>query len=160
MALAYRALALQQHELLSACADILAAVDRRLIAFDNPAILAKIDGTLKEIGADTPTSLDVRFREWGETWHAEIPVHYEEDDYVTSKEAGPLLNITPDSIGRLRIDGRIKGKWDPTLGSKGGWTYRVGDLWKLSTEKRGRGNWRSKDPTVSIGDTGEVTPNA
>lgn len=156
VALAYRAVAEQQRDALLKAAYILGKVDRRLVAYTDPAVLGEIDGTLTAIAniVGEVGALDKRFRDWGEQWHAEVPVTYEEDDWISGKEAAPLISITPDSLGRLRIDGRIKGKWDPNIGSRGGWTYRVGDVWKLSTEKRGRGRWTRKEPTDSIGDKG------
>lgn len=154
MALAYRALAEQQDELIKAFVAIMHALDRKLIAFDNPGTLAMIDHKLKkarELGG--PSELDQRFSDWGEEWHAELPVTYEADDYITGRQAAPLLNINANTVGRLRIAGRIKGKWDPTVGSRGGWTYLVADVWELSTKLRGR-NWRTKERIDSIGSDG------
>lgn len=154
MALAYRSVAQEDDQLLAECAALLDAVDRRLIAFDNPAVLTRINDILKKIQERPPsTELDQRFSDWGQDWHAEIPITYEQDDYITARQAAPLLNIDANTIGRLRIDGRIKGEWDPALGSRGGWTYKVADIWELSTKLRGR-NWRTKERIDRVNDDG------
>ena len=155
---AYRSLAQEQAAALAQCATVLDAVDRRLVAFKDPAVLSQIDACVKALSALTPPeALDTRFREWGEGWHADIPVHYEQDDWVTAKEAAPIVGLNKGTLGQLRIRGRIKGKWDKNLGSRGGWRYRVGDLWKLSTEKRGR-DWRARERTDSITTDGSSDP--
>lgn len=160
IALAYRAVCQQDDELFGEVAAIFHAVDRRLVAFDNPSVLTKINEILKKIQDRAPsTELDQRFSDWGEDWHADVPVTYEADDYISAKKAAPLLNIAHGTLGRLRVEGRIEGKWDPKLDgtSRGGWTYKVADVWKLSTELRGR-NWRTKPQTDSITDSGRSDP--
>jgi len=158
MALAYRATAEQQHQLLTACLAALETVDKRLIAFTDPATAAGIDTLIKKIhDAETPHALDRRFSDWGEAWHADIPVTYEEDDHISARQAAPLLGISHETLGKLRVDGRIKGQWDPDLGTRGGYRYRVGDIWELATKLRGR-NWRTKDRIDSINDSGRSDP--
>lgn len=159
MALAYRAVAEQQRDALLKAAHILGKVDRRLTAFDDPAVLGEIDG-LRTLIANTVAGvgdLDQRFSDWGEEWHAEIPLHHEEDDWITARQAAPLLDIAPNTVGRLRVEGRIKGIWDDSIGPRGGWRYRVADVWELSTKLRGR-KWRGTNTTDSISDNGSSDP--
>lgn len=151
----YRALSLQQRELLRECVDLFSAVDRRLISFDNPEIGAAIDHLHKKIvELEGPDALDQRFYQWGEDWHAEIRVTYEADDYITAREAAPLLNINQNTIGRLRIDGRIKGRFDKDIR---GYRYKVADIWELASKLRGR-NWRAQGTTDRVTDNGSSDP--
>lgn len=158
MALAYRALAQQQQEAREQILRVLEQLDRRLIAFDNPGAVAIIDKAMGELAGDGVKELDERFTQWGETFHAEQPDHYEPDDYVKAKVAAQLINCAPKTISNLRIHGRLPGVWDPNIGSSGGYWYKVSDVYETSSKMRSR-SWRRKSPQIPSTTTGEVTPD-
>lgn len=154
MALAYRNLCEQQENAMRQVREVIAKMDRRLIAFDNPASIELLNRALKELDNVTTTGeLDARFTDWGEGWHAERPVHYEMDEYVKPTVAASILHISSKTISNLRTAGRLKGKWDPDLGTVGGYSYKVSDLHDLSAKLRGRG-WRGKGSTDTLNDSG------
>lgn len=153
MALAYRNLAEQQQAAHQRIREALENLDRRLIAYDNPASLAIIDQALKEFAATSVKDLDDRFTSWGEEWHADQPVTYEPDDMVKAKTAAQIMQVAPKTVSNLRITGRLKGVWDPDMGNSGGYWYKVSDVWEMSTRLRGR-NWRSKPPLDTLNDSG------
>lgn len=153
MALAYRALAQEQQQAREDIRAALEKLDRRLIAYDNPASLTLIDQALKALDGDGVKDLDDRFTSWGETWHAEQPQTYGPDDFVKGDVAASLIHISKKSISTLRINGRLKGTWDPDMGTAGGYWYKVADVYELSTTLRGR-NWRQKESTDTLKDSG------
>jgi hypothetical protein len=154
IALAYRNQAQQQQAAMLQIREVLEALDRRLINFDNPASIEKLDTALKAVtSAGTVEELDQRFTDWGETWHAEQPDHYEPDDYVKATDAAKIVHVNPKTIATLRINGRLKGHWDPDMGNAGGYWYQVRDLHDLSSKLRGR-NWRNKQSTDTLNDSG------
>jgi hypothetical protein len=139
VALAYRSVALQQHQALASLRDALDKADKRLLAYDSPATLVAIKQALADIGDTDPVAeLDKRFTDWGETFHSEQPIHYEMDDYVNATIAGQLIHLNRKSINELRQKGRLKGHWTPDLGPVGGYIYRVSDVYELSSKKRRR----------------------
>lgn len=101
----------------------------------------------ESVASSKTKDLDQRFRSWGETWVGEEPVELTDDDYVNAKVGAALIGITSHALSKLRQRTRIDGKWN---GARIGFTYRVGDIYKLSTELRGRGWGR----TVKVSDNG------
>lgn len=166
MCLAYRATAEKLEAAKDDMREALNVIDRRLIAFDDPKALAALDRVQKALDAlPTVKELDDRFTDWGIEWHAEQLDHYDMDDLVKPAIAGKLIHIGPNTISNMRINGRIKGHWDPTLGSVGGYRYRVRDVYALATTMRGR-SWRKQErdsgqvPQIPSTPAGEVTENA
>lgn len=158
MVLAYRHLAQQERAGALLLADLLRRADTRLLAFDNPATLDAIKTALKTLGDGDPVAeLDRRFTDWGESFHAEQPEHYEMDDYVKASVACTLIHVAPKTINTMRINGRIKGHWAPDLGSSGGYLYRVGDLYDAAAKLPSRG-WRRKRSTDTLNDSGRSDP--
>lgn len=153
VALAYRTVALEAASDLQVLAAALSKVDLSLV--DEEAVQVLI----KRRPNDPVAELDERFLQWGEKWHAEQPARdLQPDDEVTSKEAGALLNVAPQTVNRMRIRGRIKGRWvKGQFGSPGHWKFKVSDVYALSSELRGRG-WRAKDATVTVPDNGSSDP--
>jgi hypothetical protein len=103
---------------------------------------------------DDVAGLDKRFADWGEEWHIPQPDpgSFDEDDYVPTKIAATIIPLQRRHIAAMRVDGKIKGKWDDRVGPHGGWTFRVGDLYRLSDEVRSRGGqaWRATRPVGNI----------
>lgn len=154
VALAYRQVAQQQHQILAVLSDALDKADTRLLSYDSPATLVAIKQALAGIPpADPVAELDKRFTDWGETFHCEQPAHYEMDDYVTAKIAAQLIHVGPNAVQALRVKGRIKGHWTPDLGTVGGYLYKVRDVYDLSSKLRGR-DWRRKESTDTLNDDG------
>jgi hypothetical protein len=153
VALAYRNLALEHEQAVAVVRDVLEKFDRRLIAFDNPGSVSELDKALQVIEATTVKNLDDRFTEWGETWHAEQPDHYEPHEWVKGSVAAQLLHTSTKQISALRIAGRLKGKWDRDMNTNGGYWYRVGDLYELSMKKRGRTS-RTEGSADTLTDSG------
>lgn len=159
MALAYRAELIKRQEAVKALLLALEQVNRQLISFDSPATLALLDAAVKDLAAgggdDAVKELDERFTQWGESWHADVPMTFEPDELVKAADAAKILHCSNKTMSTLRIGGRIKGHWDPTLGSTGGWRYKVADVYELSTKVRGRtGGWREKESGVTLNGSG------
>jgi hypothetical protein len=163
VALAYRHTALEYADVAEHLRTIIEAVenaDRRLLAYDSPKTLAALDIAMKAAReyldnihkAETPQALDERFTSWGETFHCEQPEHYEDDDLVKGAQAAKLIHVSPKTMSTERIRGRIKGIWDPEMATAGGYWYRVGDVYALSSELRGRA-WRRKGSTDTLNDS-------
>jgi hypothetical protein len=94
------------------------------------------------IGADAQTvaQLDERFTTWGETWHCPQPTTYHDDDYVDANVAAELMQLAPGTIHKFRTRRQLTGVWHPDPGGRGRWMFRVGDVYKLATERRRRGD--------------------
>jgi hypothetical protein len=153
MAGAYRIMAMEQHRILDTADSVLDALSEALEA---GAIDSAVSDVVKQLRADiakvpTPESYDVKFREWGEEWHADVPVTYQPGDMINSKEAGAILGTARNNILRLRVDGRIEGQWNPDVGRRGSWLFRVEDVWKLRTERRERAAAQQKTDHTSGG---------
>jgi hypothetical protein len=154
MVLAYQQIAREQRAAALALAQALRQADTRLLAYDSPATLQAIKTALKALDDGDPvTDLDKRFCDWGETFHVEQVQHYEMDDYVKATEAAKLIHVTGKTLNDLRIKGRIKGQWSKDVGNAGGYLYKVEDVYKLSTQMRGRG-WRKKGSLDTLSDSG------
>ena len=137
IALAYRALAETQAEKARELEQLLAEINGKLLKWDDPKRSGKIKALLADLTRDDVTDLDLRFLHWGETWHTPLErTQYDEDDWVTSREAGKILSLDGNSVLMLRRRGRIKGRW--VKGTNPHFEFRVGDLWKLQTERRTR----------------------
>lgn len=147
MALAYRAALTEQAARANELEGLLYKVDLRMLGRKHPGLVEAVEKLLAGPSSKDPVGeLDQRFRDWGETWHAEIPVDYDEDDLIPAKEAAAIVSLNSHSISALRVRGRIKGTWDRQLR---GYRYRVGDVYTLMTEKRARGgDSRSSTDTV------------
>jgi hypothetical protein len=152
MALAYRHLAEQQQLAIQQVREVLEQLDRRLLAYKDPGDVQLLDNALKAFDDTTTEDLDKRFTDWGETWHADIPQHYEMDDYVKADVAASLIHIGRKGISAHRISGRLKGHFDPAMGTGGGYWYQVRDVYELSSKLRGR-NWRKKPSPVTLQDS-------
>lgn len=158
VALAYRAVAQQRHTAGLALAELLKRADTRLLAFDAPATLQAIQLALKDFdGPDPVAELDIRFTNWGETFHCEQPEHYDMDDYVTAKIAAQILSVHAKTISVMRIKGRLAGHWDPTVGQAGGYRYKVADLYDIAAQRRTRG-WRRREATDTLTDSSRSDP--
>lgn len=163
VALAYRSLAQQLADEINDLHTRIGKIDPRVLDWvESPPEDPDLARSLKRI-ADTPAEergtpvaeLDQRFKEWGEDWHAEVPVDYDEDDLIPQAEAAALVQLTPASLGRLRQRGRItavrtKHPGDP---GSGRFYYRVGDVYDLQRERRTR-NSRDPDTTVTVPSSG------
>jgi hypothetical protein len=174
---AYRQVAQQQHQAATELRDAylkqriavatlqeaLGKADTRLLSYDSPATLELIKTALKELDTDQipaafdPTDpvkeLDDRFSSWGESFHADQVDHYDMDDEVKASVASKLIHVSDKTITTLRIAGRIKGRWVKHLGPTGGYLYRVGDVYELSTTLRSR-SWRKKATIDTLNDSG------
>lgn len=107
---------------------------------------------------DLVAEMDERFVRWGERWHnAAVAVDLSDDDWVSTEEAAALIQISRGSMSRLRVEGRIKGRYRK---GERGFEFRVGDVYKLSTELRGRGsNWRGRGSTDKVPANGSSVEN-
>jgi hypothetical protein len=154
VALAYREGMRQQHEYVRALAALLEQADTRLMSYNDPATVAAITELIKTIGDEDPVeALDQRFSDWGERWHCEQLDHYEPDDYVKAKVAANLIHVAAKTISGMRIDGKIKGVWDPEIGTNGGYWYRVGDLYDMRARMPLKPQWRPEESTVTLNDS-------
>jgi len=163
VALAYRHTAAEYEGVATHLRTIVEAVeeaDRRLLAYNSAKTLAALDTAMKAAReyldhtrkAETVHNLDERFTTWGETWHCDQPGHYEDDDLVKAGVAAKLIHIAPKTLSTQRIRGRIKGHWDPQMATAGGYWYRVGDVYELSSKLRSR-SWRRKGSTDTLNDS-------
>lgn len=164
MCLAYRATAEKLEAAKQDLLDALDVIDRRLIAFDDPKALAALDRVQKTLDAlPTVKELDDRFTDWGVDWHAEQLDHYDPDELVKPAIAAKLIHVAVGTVGALRIKGRIKGHWDPTISSTGGYRYKVRDVYELATIMPGRGRRKRADsaepaPTDTLNDSRRGDP--
>lgn len=150
MVLAYRHLAQQQRDAALTLANALRKADTRLLAFDSPATLETIKTALKALGDHDPVAeLDKRFTDWGETFHAEQPKHYDLDDFVKASIAAQLIQVAPKTINTMRINGRVQGYWSDDLGSSGGYLYKVRDLYDAAATMPSRG-WHRRRSTDTL----------
>jgi len=141
VALAYRTSAQAQEEKLTALREALKHVDLRLLEYDNLPSTDVIRDALKDDpGVQSVADLDKRFTGWGETWHCPRPATYDDDDYIDAVAAADILQISSGAVHKLRLRGRLKGIWNDSLGSTGGWVFLVRDLYQLSQERRPRNN--------------------
>ena len=113
---------------------------------------------LEEAAPEWMAKLDEKFLSWGERWHMPTPVTYGDDDWLPTKEAAAILQISPTRLSRLRVIGRIEGKLHKD-GSAKGFSYRVGDLHKLSAETRKRGELQPPTSTDRVPANGRTVPN-
>lgn len=143
VALAYRAIAQDQAQQLKAYKDILSKLDRRLLLYDDRQAAARLHALVEHTNDTQVEELDQRFADWGQTWHADIPMSYDLDDTVPARIAAELLCIAPGTLGRLRANGRIKGEF---RGRADGFWYRVRDVYALSSEVRGRATAKTVQP--------------
>lgn len=134
---------------------------------DSPLVRARkcawaYRAALAELKPEIAQELDERLgRKWGERWITGTPVAYEPDDWVTSKEAGEILGMSPGRVGQLRIQGRIKAVLEGGKRFK----YRVSDVYALSETVRRRGwnlNQGSQKANTSdrVGADGPRAPTA
>lgn len=157
VALAYRALAEEQVELIAKLKYALRALDNLPVENVDPELPAKIEELLAFNADDPVHALDQRFTQWGEQWHSNTPIHYEPDDWVVTKIAANLINISTGALSRLRKTGRIKGRFVREVGI-GGYTYQVKDVYALSEQLRGRA-WRTDPSTDTVTDSRSSAPN-
>ncbi len=140
--LAYRALAKEQEQIIAGLTDAIEKVKKGSL---DPALLEA-----PKPPNGTVADLDQRFVEWGETWHCDVQRTFGPDDMVKAGDAAALIQVSVGTLGRARIRGVIKGVWNKTEhGYPGHYTYKVSDVYKLSTELRGRG-WRAGDRTDTV----------
>lgn len=154
MALAFREEAKKQRQVTLMLRDILLQADRRLIAYSDPAMLPTISAAIDAVASKDPvTELDERFVSWGEEWHADLPDNYDMDDWVKTSVAARLVQIASKTLNQMRIDGKVTGKWDPSINTKGGYLYRVGDVFAARAAMPGRG-WRVRDSIDTLNNSG------
>jgi hypothetical protein len=140
-ALGYKGTATAYQDALTAIREALALIDLRLINFDQPGaadIITKAIAAAAEV--QTVEQLDERFTEWGETWHCPRPARYDDDDYVDAETAAEIMQLAPGTVHKFRTRRQLAGIWQPDPGGRGKWMFRVGDLYKLATERRRRGD--------------------
>lgn len=138
---AYRATAVAYEESLTAIGDALQLIDLRLINFDQPGAADIITKAIAAAGeTQSVAQLDQRFTDWGEAWHCPRPTTYSEDDLVDAIVAAEILQIASGTVHKFRTNRRIKAVWNPQIGPRGGWMFRVGDLYEFSRTRRRRGD--------------------
>lgn len=153
MALAYRNVAQQLQADHDRLVELFGRIDPRILDWIDDEETRKLLKNLDK-NPDLVGELDKRFREWGETWHAEVVVQYTDDDEVDAKEASKLIHVSANTINRARMRGRITGTFKKKTGDNmGRWYYVVADVYKLSTELRGRG-WRRTEATDTVPSSG------
>lgn len=155
VALAYRAEATRQRELVTRMRDMFDKIDLRLIEYSEPGATTAINNILKDIpNSDPVAALDQRFTDWGETFHSSQPIQYGMDDWVKGSEAAKLIHTNSKTMSNKRIEGAIKGLWDPQLGTNGGYLYKVRDVYALrETMYKGR-RWLNKRTPDTLNDSG------
>lgn len=155
MALAYRHAAGELAGELAQIRAALAEVDPRILMWiDDQAVRETLSNARKPAAGDVVGALDQRFLDWGESWHTDTPVTYDEDEWVAGRVAAKLIHVGPNSIRRYRLEGRLPAEWRKVPGcNANGWWYRVGDLYKLRETLPGRG-WRGKGVKDTVGDNG------
>ncbi len=106
---------------------------------------------LEEVKPELVEDLDDRFLQWGERWHTSRPAPYEPDEWIPTKEAADLINLSVGALSSLRVSGRIKGRLRRPRGR--GFEFKVADVLELSTKLRGRGHpWREETSTDKVPD--------
>lgn len=126
MAGAYRESAERFQQIATELKDAIEKINERLIGFDSAVRLSIIQKALKNLpDVQTVEQLDQRFADWGETWHLPEREHYDDEEWVDSHVAGRILQYAPGYILRLRVDNRLPGRWDPTIGHKGAYLFQV-----------------------------------
>lgn len=161
-ALAYRETARGLRAETQALYDIIRKVDPRVVEWVEDPDFRKLYSEIQagNLPVDDPVrNLDARIHDWGEDWHADIEVTYDEDDWVPVKIAAKIVGVQRNTINRARLRGRITGKHIKQEGDPGDgqWTYRVGDLLALSSEPRTRDS-RVKDRTDTVQSSGSSDP--
>lgn len=137
---AYRQSAQQWQEIAGILVDAFQTLDRRLVGYDSVATLAMIDKAIKAVpAAETPVKLDNRFMSWGQTWHCPQPEVYDDDDYVTAVQAGRLIHMSTAAVHKFRQRGKLDAVWNEQLGGRGGFMFRVGDVYQAAASRRKRG---------------------
>lgn len=156
IALAYRQVANElQHEL-EELRRLVEKIDERAIHWSaGDTVADELQAAKEQRETDRVAELDRRFVDWGETWHAEGSITYQDDDYLDAKEAGKLIQLSPEAINQARLRGRLPGIFDAVSpgARRGTWKYKVADVYKLSVERRPRG-WNLNNATDSIRDSG------
>jgi hypothetical protein len=129
IALAYRKEAKRQQEGRRALQELLATVDLRVLEFSDADLAAKIRTMIADIGGDPVRDLDVKHCDYGEEWVLDgddPPVfEYDDTDWVPASIAGPLIGMTQNHFGQLRIHGHLK-KFKH-LSQPTGYVYQVGE---------------------------------
>lgn len=158
VALAYRAVAQDQHTKLVELQKILAGIDVRIIGWIPDAeTITAIQQFVKTQLPDQAAELDERFSSWGEQWHATVAHHWEPDDWINAEEAAALVQIGRNTLLRARSRGRIEGQFVKQEGDHNGrWYFKVADVYALQEKLPGR-DWKSRRSTSTLPDTGEVT---
>ncbi len=108
---------------------------------------------LEQYNRDLVKGMDDRFVRWGERWHTPQPVAYSDDDWIPTDDAAALIQITPGTLSRLRVSGRINGKLRKHVDGGRGFAFRVADVYKLSSELRPRG-LQPRTSTDKVSDSG------
>lgn len=159
VALAYRNVARQLTTELLATQTLYKRLDRRLLDSWEPDqdTVKALDVLLANLG-DQVHELDERFKQWGEDWHAEVPVAHDDDDLIDAIEAAKILHLAPHSISRIRCRGKIEGVFLRLPGDHSAkWYFKVSDVYRLQKERRPRDS-RKPDATDTVGGDGSGDP--
>lgn len=157
VALAYRHLAQEQHQRAVHLREIMKQITRDQWALIlDPDEADEAVKSLNEEYVDPTEALDRRFKDWGETWHAEEASSFEPDDYVSAQQGAKIIHLHWNTIHHMRARGRIKGVYTRGGPGKGygGWKYKVADLYALAAQSRDRPRgWNFAKGTDSLGDS-------
>lgn len=152
IALHYRSLAEEQQKRANDLHQLLTdTVNLKSLRLVDPDLAQALDVIVVTGGqvADAVETADRKFLEWGEEWHTPLEAEYADDEWVPTRVAARLIHIAEGTITRMRLRGRIQGKWRKDPGAANTWVFKVSDLYKLQSELRGR-NWKSGPKTDSI----------
>jgi len=117
---------------------------------DSPAVRARkvawaYRAALTELGhIEIVAELDARFISWDEEWVCPVRT-YDDEDWVTAREAGGIAGVAEGTISIARVRGRIKARRDGRR-----FLYRVADVRQLSFARRER----RANTTVRVNDNG------
>lgn len=152
IALHYRQLAEDQQKRANDLHHLLtAAVNLQSLRLVDPDMAEALEIILATGGplTDAIAVSDRKFLEWGEEWHTPLEAQYDDDEWVPTRVAARLVHLAEGTITRMRLRGRIQGKWRKDPGSSNTWVFKVSDLYKLQSELRAR-QWKPGPKTDSI----------
>lgn len=159
MALAYRHLAQEQQARLNRIRELFTRFDERVLKWEpDEEAMAELRKILEAGPADAVDDLDRRFVSWGEEWHADFDITYEPDDLVATNVAAKILAINENTIGRMRINGRLEGHLIKKSGDhQKRWYFYVRDLYAVQEATRTRTS-RKPDVTDKLHTDGRSDP--
>ncbi len=156
VALAYRQTALDYETALNELLEIVANVDERVVGWINDERFEMLYKMAKE-GTGRPILVaqhDERFYQWGETWHASFVPHYDEDEWINTRETADLLCLHTKTVTELIQRGRLEGKQLKLPGDHHKrWYVRAGQVFALQRERRTR-NSPNRDSTDTMPSSG------